>query len=219
MKAILSYCGHEIECTIDGASTAVVGWQGTHSRCYPEPIGKRWLSACDVPDLELFPPHYGVATCRFSAGLELAPLQWATSALSIPVRLGLLPKRFLSDNARALAWLSERLKPLGSTRGAMHVELVGRAADGTPLRRALFLCADNGRGNPTLENTPGAIAGPEIPCTPAVLLVQKLARRKLLGEACDALRPGAYPCISLFSWEEVMASMEGMAVWTVVKSE
>ena len=52
-----------------------------------------------------------------------------------------------------------------------------------------------------------------------VLLVQKLARRKLLGEACDALRPGAYPCISLFSWEEVMASMEGMAVWTVVKSE
>ena len=66
---------------------------------------------------------------------------------------------------------------------------VGQAADGTPLKRTLFLCADNGRGNPTLENTPGAIAGPEIPCTPAVLLVQKLARRKLLGEACDALRP------------------------------
>ena len=98
----------------------------------------------------------------------------------------------------------------------MHVELVGRAADGAPLKRTLFLCADNGRGNPTLENTPGAIAGPEIPCTPAVILVQKLARRKLLGEACDALVPGAYPCISLFSCEEVMASMEGMAVWTVV---
>ncbi len=88
----------------------------------------------------------------------------------------------------------------------MHVEVRGGGAKG--VTKTFFLCADNGAGNSTLENTPGAIAGPEIPVTPAVVLIHKLAEAAARGEAMP-LAKGAYPCISLLSIEEAMASMEG----------
>lgn len=66
MKAILSYCGHPIQITRDGEASSVYGWFGAHPRTYPEPIGRRLLSYCDVPDLALFPTHYGAKTCTFS---------------------------------------------------------------------------------------------------------------------------------------------------------
>ena len=38
-------------------------------------LGRRWLSACDVPDLELLPERWpGLREATFHAGLELAPL-------------------------------------------------------------------------------------------------------------------------------------------------
>ena len=211
VRAILSYCGKDIACTRDGRAATVVGWLGAHWRAYPGAIGRRLLSHCDVPDIELFPRHYGARSVLFSAGLELAPLHLATCLLAVPVRLGLVAD--VAAYARPLAWLSERLKPLGSTRGALHVEVAGAGADGAEERRTFFLCADNGVGNPTLENTPGAIAGPEIPVTPAVVLVHKLAEAAARREPLP-LASGAYPCISLFTIDEAMASMEGMKVWT-----
>ena len=112
---------------------------------------------------------------------------------------------------------AERLKPFGSTAGAMHVEVRGvrKGGGGSAAVSTFFLCADNGAGNPTLENTPGAIAGPEIPVTPAVVLVAKLAREGIsaLGGA------GARPCVSLLTVDEAMASMEGMRVWTEVHDD
>ena len=53
--------------------------------------------------------------------------------------------------------------------------------------------------------------------TPAVVLVHKLAEAKAQGEPLPvALESGAFPCVSLFTIEEAMASMEGMKVWTEV---
>ena len=216
VRAILSYAGKRFERTVDGQVSSVVGWSDTHWRTYPERIGRRLLSACDVPDLELFPSHYGCRTVNFFAGLELVPLHLATTLLRFPAEWGLV--RDVSQYARPLAWMSERLKVFGSTAGAMHVEVrgvrkgdKGSATSSTASSvSTFFLCADNGIGNPKLENTPGAIAGPEIPVTPTVVIVSKLAR-----EGVSALGGvGARPCVSLITVDEAMASMEGMRVWT-----
>lgn len=117
--------------------------------------------------------------------------------------------------------VSERLKVFGSTAGAVQVEVRGlrKGDDGSATSSTtpsvstfstFFLCADNGVDNPTLENTPGAIAGPEIPVTPTVVLVSKLAR-----DVVSALSGvGARHCVSLITVDEAMVSMEGMRVWT-----
>ena len=61
----------------------------------------------------------------------------------------------------------------------------------------------------------GGQATAEIPVTPAVVLVAKLAREGIsaLGGA------GARPCVSLLTVDEAKASMEGMRVWTEVHDD
>lgn len=203
VAAILSYAGKPITVTRNNAQAVITGWSDTSPMTYPPPIGRRYISNCDIADLELFPSYYNCPTVTFKAGLELPILQYATVAMAKLVSVGVISN--LATYARPLKELSEYFKYFGSTAGAMHVRVRGVDANGNRMVHRVYLCAAS-RNNTTLANTSEAVAGPEIPCTPAVILAQMLATGK-------TLRAGAYPCLSLFKAEHVMESLAHVNVW------
>ena len=83
--------------------------------------------------------------------------------------------------------MSERLIRLGSMRGGMHVRIDGTGLDGTAHTCHWHLVAEQNHG-------------PEIPCTPAIVLAKQL----LAGSLYE---PGAYPCLGLFTVEEFMREL------------
>lgn len=191
MRAVLGYCGKSFMRLENGVRTSVVGWQDLHARRYPEPIGRRWLASCDVPDLVLFPQRYPeVKTVTFHAGLGVPVSHWATWALSWLVRWGWLDS--LAGLARPLQWLSRTIEPLGTRNSAMYVELSGLGKSGQPLTRTWHLAA--------FDND-----GPNIPCGAAIALAKKLARGDLLPK-------GAMPCLGLLTLDEYLNALAGLQI-------
>lgn len=191
VAAILSYVGRPLPWRRDGAEYAVRGWQQLQRRRYAD-AGTRWLAACDVPDLDLFPARYGLDDLSFRAGLELRRLHFGLWLLSWLVRAGLV--RDLAAYAGPLKRASEWFLRAGSDCGAMHVELHGLDAQGQPLQRCWEIVAMDGDG-------------PQIPATPAVVIAGKLARG-------DITVRGAQACVDLFTVEECLASLGGFAIRT-----
>lgn len=181
VRSILSYCGKPFLIWREGKWQSIIGWQGLHRRRYPSPMGRRWLSDCDIPDLNLFQQRYpGVKHIRFQAGLELSVLHLGTWLLSLLVRWGVV-----SDAARyasGLKWLSERFYRFGSSIGGMHVELQGIDPHQQRVRRTWYLLAKHGDG-------------PQVPCTAAVILA-----RKFQGQ--EFTQTGAYACMGFISKAE-----------------
>jgi hypothetical protein len=196
IAAFLGYTGQPISCWKDGAWRRVFGWQDLR-RVRVEGLGPRWFSACDVPDLALFPERYpGVATVEFHAGIELGTLHLGLWALSWLVRARLVGSlRPLAGFAR---WLGDVTRGLGTDRGGMYVHLDGTDAAGRPIRRRWSLVAQAGDG-------------PYVPGTPAAILAKKLARGTLTAR-------GALPCLGLFTLEEFRAEIADLAIrdrWVV----
>jgi len=192
VAAILSYVGKPLPWRRDGATQPVFGWQSLQRRRYSDPVGARWLAACDVPDLDLFPVRYGLKTLSFRAGLELRGLHFGLWLLSWLARAGLL--RDLPSYAAALKLASEWFLRAGSDAGAMHVALSGEDSSGNPHCIYWEIIATEGDG-------------PQIPATPAVVISRKLARDELLVR-------GAGPCLDFFTLDECLASLAGYAIRT-----
>lgn len=193
--AILSYVGRPFCRLRDGEWVTVHGWQGLHVQDYPE-LGRRLFGDCDIPDLDLFPARYPeLRSVRFCAGHEIAALHLGTWALSWLVRFRLLPAldRFAPLLLRA-SFLFDRL---GSGRSGLHLVLSGVDEAGRPKTLRFFLIARAGDG-------------PNIPCIPAILLAQRLAR----GEA---IAPGARPCLDLIDLDFYLAALEGLDISVVVE--
>ncbi|MBI3563379.1 MAG: saccharopine dehydrogenase NADP-binding domain-containing protein [Gammaproteobacteria bacterium] len=191
VQAILSYCGKPFLHYRGGNHYPVIGWQGITRRRYAEPVGTRWLSYCDVPDLALFPLRYApVPQVSFRAGLELSFFQLGLWLLSWPVRWGWIKN--LAPYARPLLRISQWLYYFGSDQGAMHVELQGIGKDHQPQCVRWQLLAQGADG-------------PEIPCTPAVILARKLAQQQLP-------HTGAMACVGLFSLEEFLLAVDRYAI-------
>lgn len=191
-EAILGYVGRPIPTLRDGRLQRVHGWQ-SQRRLRADETGVRWVGACDVPDLALFPERWpGLRDCSFRAGLELRRMHLGLWLLSWGVRLGLLrrPERW----AALLLAISQRWQRLGSDCGLMQVDLHGLDGDGRPLRLRWQLIAEAG-------------CGPEVPATAAVLLARRLARGGLPGA-------GARPCIDLFSLDDFLAELRGFPLHT-----
>lgn len=189
-SAILSYVGRPFAILHEGRMRRVFGWQGLHSRVYPE-LGRRWFGYCDIPDLDLFPKRYpGLRHMRFSAGHEIALLHWGTWLLSWGVRSKLLPR--LDRWADTLLNASFLFDPLGSGRSGFHMVVRGEDCDGRPVKRRHWIIARQGHG-------------PNIPCMPAILIARRLAH----GEA---IAPGARPCLDLIALEDYLAALEGLDV-------
>lgn len=186
VRAILSYCGKPFRQWRGGQWVEVHGWQGLVRHPYPAPMGKRWLSYCNVPDLELFPQRYaGVRDVVFRAGLELSLLHLGTWALSWLARWRIAANwsRYAAPLLRTSEWFERR----GSDVGGMHVSAIGTDRQQRTVRRTWYLIARNGDG-------------PQVPCTPSVVLIKKLARNELSQR-------GAIPCVGLLSLDPLLAAL------------
>ncbi len=189
-SAILSYVGRPFAMLRGGTMHRVYGWQGLHSEVYPE-LGRRWFGYCDIPDLDLFPQRYPtLRAMRFCAGHEIALLHLGTWFLGWLVRLRLLPR--LDRWGGPLLKASFLFDRLGSGRSGFHMRISGEGLDGEPLTRREWIVARSGHG-------------PNIPCTPAILLAKRLARG---GE----LAPGARPCIGEIGLDEFLAALNGLDI-------
>lgn len=189
-SSVLSYVGRPFTALCGGTSKTVWGWQDLRAERYPE-LGLRLFGNCDIPDLALFPERYAdVRTIRFGAGHEIKLLHLGTWLLSWVVRWGLLPP--LGRHADRLLKWSFLFDPLGSSRSGFHMYLTGKGADGRERTERLFIIARQGHG-------------PYIPCAPAIILAERLARGGLLER-------GARPCLDLIDLNEFLAAIEHLDI-------
>ena len=190
VAAVLSYCGHPFKTLRDGEWRTVYGWQDLRWQRYPA-LGRRLSAACDVPDLSLLPEYVsGVTTVSFHAALE-APWE----QLSLWIMSWLTRMRIVSDwtrHAQLFAAVGGRLMMFGSDRGGMHLRVAGIGKDGDRIAYTWYLTAERNHG-------------PEVPCTPSIVLARKLLRGEL------GIR-GATPALNLFSIGEFMDEMSEFAV-------
>ncbi len=198
VDAILSQAGKPLPVLHAGRSTKVPGWGEMHRRRIrtdrDHGLGKRWLSACDAPDLVLLPQVYpSLRSVEFYAGLELSVLHVGLWILSLPVRAGWL--KSLLPLRKPLRWIADRLKVLGSDRGGMLVDVEGTDSEGQPKAYRWRLIAERGQG-------------PFIPASPATALVARLARS-------ETPRPGAYPCLGVLSVDEILAVVAHLPIFTL----
>lgn len=167
------------------------GWQDIYQQPYPL-LGKRWMANCDVPDLDLFPKHYGIEDIRFSAGMESSLLHLGIWCLSWLVRAG-LPLN-LKRHARWLLRMSHWFDCLGTADGGMHMSLSGQDKHGKNKTVRWFIIATHGDG-------------PEIPIIPAVILARKIVS----GEFSQR---GAMPCVGLVNLTEYLEELKDFRVET-----
>ncbi len=197
IDAVLSYCGRPFPVLVDGVWRTMHGWQDLRRQSYPE-LGRRLSAACDVPDLVLLPEYIpGVRTVTFHAALEAGWEQLALWSMAGITRLrlvrdwrGLLP---------LFRWTNTKFASLGSDNGGMHIRLAGLDIDGSDMALEWHLTARLNHG-------------PEIPCSPALILARKLVRADL------PLR-GAYPCLGLISVAEFDHEVRELDIeWSLVNT-
>ncbi|MGX9967058.1 DUF4166 domain-containing protein [Roseomonas sp. F4] len=172
--AILSYAGRPVRVFGGGHWRVQPGWGMLRRRPLPG-LGRRWLSLCDTPDLDILPARFAPRRAAiFRAGLELAPLHLGLWLASLAGRAGLDLARF-SGAFRGLAAAFDRF---GTDRGGMLVEARGRDAEGLPTLARWMLLAEAGDG-------------PMIPTLPALAVLRALAEGRLEGRA------GASACVGV----------------------
>lgn len=189
-RGILTYVGRRLRPFAGHARP--YGWQDLRRYRYPV-MGPRLLANCDIPDLDLLPPAYGLKDIRFGAGVELGFMQVGLWMLSWLVRAGL--PLDLPSLAQPLLSLSNLFNGLGSDIGGMHVTLKGAGRDGAPLTRSWAIIAKSGDG-------------PQIPCVPAILLAKRL------HEKDPGIAAGACPCVGLIRLEDYLAELSRFNIKT-----
>lgn len=181
IRAILSYAGKPVRVFEGGAWTERPGWGRPVRRAMPG-LGRRWLSLCETPDLDLVPERFAPRQAAvFRAGLELSVMHLGLYLASVLVRTGLIPS--LAPFARLFQWMAERLKGLGSDRGGMMVEVRGIDAKGEAARSVWSLIAEAGDG-------------PVVPTLPALAAIRALAEGSLS-------QPGARACAGVLNLDRI----------------
>lgn len=184
VRAILGYCGQPLP----GGAT---GWRTTRSHTYPAPVGRRLLSPCDVPDLELLGPRFpGTPPVSFGAGLELAFLHRGMNLMAWLAQRGLV--RDWAAHAPLLKRAADWFRHCGSDAGAMHVRVTGLNAASAQVQRGWSLVATHGDG-------------PFVPTLAAAALVRRLA-------AGDVLPAGARPCLGLLTLADFERAAAGLHI-------
>lgn len=181
IRAILSYAGKPVQVFAGGQWTSRPGWGLPIRRDMPG-LGRRWLSLCETPDLDLVPRRFALRQAGlFRAGLELSVMHLGLCAAGLLVRARLLPS--LAPFARPFRWFAEGLKSFGSDRGGMIVEATGADARGQAVRALWSLVAEAGDG-------------PAIPTLPTLAAIRALAEGSLS-------QPGARPCVGVLSLDAI----------------
>jgi hypothetical protein len=176
VASILSYTGKAILGFQDSKSKTLYGWQDLRRADFGKVLGKRWVSNCDIPDLDILPKRYvGLKNIRFQAGLELSILHLGLWLLSWIRRKGWV--KDWSKYSRALTRMSEWFIRFGSDAGGMYLNIEG-SKNGRPKSLRWLLIAELG-------------SGPNVPTIAAELCVEKIAQ--------GSLAFGARPCVGVFS--------------------
>jgi hypothetical protein len=198
VRAVLASCGKSIPAVAPAHRTVRQGWGDLTRHRYPRPVGGRWLSNVDLPDIALLPARCpGVATITLRAGLELSVLHLGLTLASQLVALGWV--RSLEPATGLCRAIAAALNFAGSDAGAMHVTLVGRRGTAR-LARHWTLVAEAGDG-------------PFVPASAASVIAKRLCGAK--GYAPLDAR-GARPCVDLLSLEDFVRELRGRAIRTVM---
>lgn len=189
-EAILSYVGKRLRPCVGFPKR--YGWQDMYLQEYPV-IGRRFMSNCDVPDLDLLPEKYGIKKIQFSAGIESYVIHLSMWVLSWLIRLGVPID--LVRYANPLLKLSKFFDIFGSSDGGMHMIIKGIDKMNQRFVREWFIIALDGDG-------------PYIPAVPSVVLTKKLLR--------DDLRvTGAMPCVGLVTLDEYLRELSHLNIQTI----
>lgn len=197
IAAVLSYCGMPFEVLVDGKWVTKHGWHDMRRHRYPK-LGIRLSAACDVPDLELLPDYVeGLKSVTFHAALEAKWEQMALWSMGWVTRAGIIKNwdRFVPMFQR----ISNSLIGLGSDIGGMHITLTGKTTDDVSKSVTWNLIARQNHG-------------PEIPCSPALILARKLVADEISAR-------GAYPCLGMFSMPDFASEVSDLDIdWSVDES-
>ena len=184
-ESILSYAGTPVRIWDDGHWKTVKGWGLSESFKFPNPVGKRLVQICDVPDLELYAKLFEADQVIFKAGLELSIFNIGLLILAeIKSRFPLIDLPVL---AKPLIGISKLFKYFGSFAGSVLV----RVEDNRGRSKTLALV--------TSQN------GPRVPTAPAVLLARKILER---GPPVH----GAFPCLGFISANEFSDYLEPFGI-------
>lgn len=195
VQGILSYCGKELP---SSAGKPLVGWLNSYRHKYPDPVGSRLHSPCDVPDLALLPSRYvGRPEVRFGAGLELEYLHRGMNLMAWMARHGLVKN--WAAHARLLKRAADLVQTWGTDAGAMHVTVSGTTMEGRTVSREWQLIATQGDG-------------PYVPTLAASAFVRKIHS----GGRAFA---GAMPCVGLLTLEDFAVEMQGLKIATSETSQ
>jgi len=192
IRAILSYAGRPVRLLEDGAWRGRPGWSLLHRKLIPG-LGRRWLSLCETPDLDIVPQRFpAVRNVRFFGGLELGFLHLGLSACCLLVRAGLI--KSLLPAAGWFLNIADLLQNAGTDRGGMLVEVTGLDAEGEGVTGRWSLVAEAGDG-------------PNVPILPALALIRRLVDGK------ETMR-GAINCAGLLSLDEIEREFSGFRITT-----
>jgi NAD(P)-dependent dehydrogenase (short-subunit alcohol dehydrogenase family) len=192
MQAILSWLGRPVMVFDGGVWTMRRGWSGLYRRDFGQ-AGRRRVSLCETPDLDLFPERFEPRErALFLAGLEPWPLHLGAWGLGLLVRI------FRFDPvplARLLVRLSGWVSVVGSDRGAMRVQAYGVDGQGRAARAVWRLVAEPGEG-------------PVTPSLPALAAIRAIV--------AGQVAPGARPCVGVLPLEAIVDEMtpHGLATET-----
>ncbi len=187
VESILHQVGTPIAATAGGARKTLRSW--SDPRLFDLGAGMvRQGWAIRVPDLDLFPGHFGARTVMFRAGMELGVMNYGLAGLSwLRARTGAgMPGGLV----RLVHWAADRMERLGSDAGGMIVTVAG-TCDGVALRRAWRLRVRDGEG-------------PFIPAIAARAILRHVGR----------IPPGARPALSELPLDLMTGAMTDLAVET-----
>ncbi|MDW9146806.1 saccharopine dehydrogenase NADP-binding domain-containing protein [Legionella pneumophila] len=193
-EAILSYTGKEIP-KFSGARGKIFGWQDLHRVKLPE-CGKRWMSNCSIPDLDLFPPKYGFKSIQFSGGVESGFLHLGLWVISWLIRAGLPVS--LKNHANVFYRISKFFDRFGSDAGGMYIFINGMDFQNRHKTVKWYIIAKKNHGQ-------------FIPTIPAIVLAKKIYNNQYST-------PGAQPCVGLVTLKECLEEMTDLDITTYVEN-
>lgn len=118
---ILAQAGRPMQVWRGGARTRTTGWSDSRTYRLPDRLIRQGWQI-EVPDLTLFPAHFGAETVPFRAGLELAVMRYGLWAFAQVRRW--LPIPISPPVLRGFKLAADLLAPFGSGRGGMLVMVI-----------------------------------------------------------------------------------------------
>ncbi|NKB49598.1 MAG: saccharopine dehydrogenase [Alphaproteobacteria bacterium] len=195
VRAVLSYAGQPIRLFRDGGWRIAPGWGLTHELDFPG-IGRRTVSLCETPDMDLFVDRYRPRiAAEFFAGFESRLMHQGLRLAALLVLWRLI--RSLAPYATPLHFIASLLQPYGTDRGGMVAQVTGQDRYGRPVAAQWSLAAEGGRG-------------PFVPTLAALVLARHFRDGKITYR-------GAMPCAGTLAIEDFHADFQRLGIKTKIR--